>query len=270
MSRNKKYLQKSDLDICVLTAGRKEMLWNCLESIQADIIASEVSANVCLFNNGADDIGDKHPVVKHYDSISKNRGFPYGANSALRMGKSSIAIFVSDDIVLIPGFNSSILKTMKSDPSIGLCGAKLLFPPKSTDPIRPAGKVQHVGHAMDINARIIHPLVGWSPDNPKCCISREVFSVTGAIFGIRREAFEKVRGFDEVFGLGTYEDVDMALKIRQAGYKIWIDTNAVAYHYVGATFELRQEAQPLQQNNSMFLQKWMQTGLMTFDNWTYM
>lgn len=270
MSRNKKYAQRSDVDICILTAGRKEMLWNCLESIQADITFSGVNANVCLFNNGAKDIGEKHPVVKQMDGISKNRGFPYGANSAIRMGKSPLAIFVSDDIVLLPGYISSIMNTMKNDPKIGLCGAKLLFPPKSTDPARPAGKVQHVGHAMDINARVVHPLMGWSPDNPKCCVSREVFSVTGATFGIRREAFEKVKGFEQIYGLGTFEDVDMALKIRQAGYKIWVDTNAVAYHYVGATFEVRQEAPPLQQNSAIFLQKWMQTGLLTFDNWTYL
>jgi GT2 family glycosyltransferase len=269
MSRNKKYAQRVDVDICVLTAGRVEMLENCLNSIEKELKDSDIRAKVFLFNNGSKE-EFTHPVVSQYDRISKNRGFPYGANTAIKMGKSPFAIFVSDDIVLLPGYVSSLLKTMKDDPKIGLCGAKLLFPPISTDPIRPAGKVQHIGHAMDINAHVVHPLVGWSADNPKCCVSREVFSVTGATFIVRREVFEKVRGFDEIYGLGTFEDVDMALKIRSLGYKIWVDTSAVAYHYVGATSEIRQEAFPLQENSNIFLQRWIKTGLLTFDNWTYL
>lgn len=269
MSRNKKYAPKADVDICVLTAGRVEMLEKCLESIKEDITLSDIHANVCLFNNGGGDLGEINPVVKNYEKVTMNRGFPRGANTAIRMGKSPVTIFVSDDIVLIPGFTYSLLETLKSDPKIGLCGAKLLFPPTGTDPIRPAGKVQHIGHAMDINANVIHPLVGWSPDNPKCCISREVFSVTGATFAVRKNVFDKVHGFDEIYGLGTFEDVDIALKIRSAGYKIWVDTNAVAYHYVGATAEIKKEPFPLQQNKQIFLSKWMQTGLLTFDNWTY-
>ena len=96
-----------------------------------------------------------------------------------------------------------------------------------------------------------------------------MFSVTGATFAIRREAFEKAKGFDSIYGLGTFEDVDMALKIRSLGYKIWVDTNAVAYHYVGATSEVRKEPFPLEQNRAIFIQRWMKSGLMTFDNWTY-
>lgn len=268
MTRNKKYAQRVDVDICVLTAGQVEMLMNCLDSIEKDLTDSGISARVYLFNNGSKD-EIKHKVISQYDRIATNRGFPYGATAAIKMGKSPLALFVSDDIVLLPGYISSLIKTMKDDPKIGLCGAKLLFPPRGTDPIRPAGMVQHVGHAMDINANVVHPLVGWHPNHPKCCVSREVFSVTGATFIVRRELFDKVRGFDEIYGKGTFEDVDMALKIRSLGYKIWVDTNAVAYHYVGATSELKQEPFPLQQNRQIFLSRWMNTGLMAFDNWTF-
>ena len=78
----------------------------------------------------------------------------------------------------------------------------MLFPTNSTSRNRPAGKIQHVGLALDIHANVTHPLIGWSPENPKTQISREVFATTGALFTIRTALFHEVGGFDPIYGLG--------------------------------------------------------------------
>jgi GT2 family glycosyltransferase len=141
------------------------------------------------------------------------------------------------------------------DPSIGICGYKLLFPDDSNDPNRPAGKVQHIGMASNIRGDMIHPLIGWSPDNPKCNVSREVLAVTGASFIVRRDIFQRVGGFDPIFGKGYYEDMDLCFKIRSAGKRVFVDTNAVATHGVGQTFKSN-EPPPIQQNQQIFKLRW--------------
>jgi len=47
-------------------------------------------------------------------------------------------------------------------------------------------------------------------------MSRDVTAVTGAMLGIRAEVFRAMGGFDEAFPV-NYNDVDLCLRVRQAG-----------------------------------------------------
>lgn len=248
------------IDICVLTAGRFDLLQQCLSAIEKEM--EFTPCNLYIFDNGSptDELllfKDlfRQPFITQVKRINRNKGFAIGANSALRMGINSLQLFVSDDVFLQLGCIKSLVQTMQNDPKIGICGLKLLFPKHSTESTRPAGKVQHVGHSVDLHGEIIHPFVGWSPNNPRTCISGERFSVTGAAFMIRHKAFWSVGGFDEIYGLGYYEDVELAIKMKARGWKVWVDTNAIAEHFVGATFAKRNDPVPLQQNKAMFMQR---------------
>jgi GT2 family glycosyltransferase len=200
--------------------------------------------------------------------LQQNVGFPMAANEVARMGASNLILFISDDVELWEGTLQRMIDDM-NDKTVGIVGTKNLFPITSTSPSRPAGTVQHIGLAMNIRGEIIHPLVGWSSDNPRCNQTRDVFATTGACFLIRRELFNRAGGFDTVYGRGTYEDVTLCLQIRQLGSRIIVDTNAVTYHYVGATVEKRREGFPLQENHTIFMSKFMSSGLLVYDSWTY-
>lgn len=153
------------LDICILTAGRYDLLDKCLEHIIPEM-RPEYSLNV--FNNGYPspqytEIYKKYPQARTKQA-NQNIGFPGGANTAIRMGKAPLALFISDDIFIRPGTIDTLIRRM-DDSTIALCGLKLLFPEGSTDPTRPAGKVQHVGHAINIRGEVVHPLMAWSAEN---------------------------------------------------------------------------------------------------------
>jgi len=255
------------IDICILTAGRFDLLEKCLDSVEQ--VTKNTPCNVYVFDNGSpsDDrqaAADlfRRPIITRHRRSSNNTGFPGGANAAIRMGKSPLVLFVSDDIVLTDGAIESLVSTMQ-DKKIGMCGLKLLFADGSTS--GPAGKVQHIGHAVDLDGNIIHPLIGWSANNPRCCISREVFSVTGAVFMVRRALFERVRGFNTAYGAGYYEDVELALQITGLGYKIWVDCNAIAYHFVGATFSHKKQPPMLDRNRQIFLSN--NRGRLVWTDW---
>lgn len=262
------------LDICVLTAGADfDLLKKCLDHLQKDLEASRIPAKVYLLDNGSpteERLKNKeifsHPVVSSSKRLNRNVGFPGGANAAIRMGSEDLVIFLSDDIAIMPGTIRSLMNTMENK-TIAMCGLKLIFPLDGSSPNGPAGKVQHVGQAVDIRGRIIHQFIGWSADNPKTCQTEEVFSVTGAAFAIRRKMFEKVRGFDLAYGLGTFEDVDLCLKLRQAGGKIFLDADALAEHYVGATAQKTHTPFPLEQNQNIFRSRWVSSGLIQWNDW---
>jgi GT2 family glycosyltransferase len=185
------------------------------------------------------------------------------------MGSSPLVLFITDDVFVQPGFLRCAVDTMITRKDVGVMGFKLLFPTTSTDPQRPAGKVQHIGHAFTLKGEVVHPLVGWSADNPRCCVSRELLSVTGAVMMFRRDVFNRVRGFDEVYGRGTYEDVDICMKIRQAGHKVFLNADAVAHHFTGATAAQLRIPFPLNENRQEFNQRWLKSGLVQWDEWSF-
>lgn len=270
------------VDIVITTAGRFDVLKTCLDAVYRE--AQSVPLGVYIVDNASDaeeriqneslfryDPG-KDPArgVVRFQSkrLSVNAGFPGAANEGARMGSSDLIMFLSDDVELRAGTLEKVIRNF-DDSSIGVVGIKLLFPPDSTDRTRPAGKVQHVGLALNIRATPSHPLVGWSPDHPWTCISRDAWAVTGACYTIRRGLFNRAGGFDMVYGKGTFEDCDLCLKVRQLGYRIRLDAEATAYHYVGATAIKRKEPFPLQQNLMIFQSRWQSSGLMIYDEWLY-
>ena len=253
MSKNKKY----DLDIAILTAGRVDLFEKCVEAV---LTQYQPNYQIHAHNNGHpsqeyEEVYKKLPegsIIKRSNSMS---GFSEGANKAINSGSAPLILFITDDVFIHEGAIETLLKTME-DKSIGQCGYKFMFPEDSTDPARPAGKVQHVGLASQINGNIIHPLIGWNPNHPKCNISRDVLAVTGASFIIRRDVFKKVGGFDSVYGRGYYEDVDLSFKVRASGFRVYVETQATATHGVGQTFKNLQEPINLQQNQDIFKMRW--------------
>lgn len=251
------------VDVCVLTAGRADLFEKCITAILPQI--QGIDARLYVLNNGKpseqyDAVYETLPKNATVIRLYKNVGFPAGANKLFKRGLAPLILFVSDDVILKEGAVDALLRRM-DDPKIGLCGMKLLFPEDATN--RPAGKVQHIGHAFTIHAQVIHPLIGWSADNPKCCISREVLSVTGAAFIVRRKAFMEAGGFYEGYGIGTFEDCDLCLTLRKLGYKIYMEASAVGYHYVGASGGQF----PLMNNQMIFMGRHVRE--LAWDDWTF-
>jgi GT2 family glycosyltransferase len=64
--------------------------------------------------------------------------------------------------------------------------------------------------------------------------TRSVDQVIGAFLLIRRGLFEKLQGFDERYFL-YYEDVDLCLSVRKAGWKVVYFAGARAEHVGGGS-----------------------------------
>lgn len=273
-NRSRKSVSRSLVDVALLTAGCVDIpvFRECVSAIKREMQTVDSSLYVFRDNNPAetrqayDEILSTVPSVRSKHHSGANVGFPRGANSVIRSGTSPLVLFISDDIILHEGTLKKLVEVMDNQ-EIGLCGLKLTFPEDSRDPGRPAGRVQHIGHAIDIRGEVVHPLMGWKPDNPKCSVSKEVQSVTGAVFMVRRNVFLKSGGFFEGYGRGYFEDVDLCLTIRNMGFKVWVSTEATATHYTGATFIKKNEPVPMEVNRMLLIQR--KGSLMVNDNWNF-
>ena len=66
-------------------------------------------------------------------------------------------------------------------------------------------------------------------------MTRNYSAVTGACLLTRRDVFEEMGGFDEERLPVTFNDVDLCLKMRRAGYLIVYTPFAKLYHHESAT-----------------------------------
>lgn len=260
--------QRFLVDVVITTGGRWDFLRDCLEAVRKQTVPS----NIILIDN-ASELDEKNQNATLFENVStkrftQNLGFPAANNEGARMGSAPFILFLNDDCVLREDTIQQMLTTM-NDNSIGVVGAKLLYPKSSTSPIRPAGRIQHVGLGLNIRGDVIHPLNGWTADHPKACVSRDVFAVTGACLMIRRNLFSRIGGFDVSYGAGTYEDVELCLKARTLGARVFLNSLAIADHYAGATVEKKNAGFPVQFNSMLFKGRWAGTPYMAWDEFTY-
>jgi O-antigen biosynthesis protein len=83
-------------------------------------------------------------------------------------------------------------------------------------------------------------------------VHREWSMVTGAVFATRRTLMEELGGFDERFSL-EFNDTDLALRLRAAGYRIVSTPFAQMVHTERAS---RRDTPPPPEEAELFYQRW--------------
>jgi GT2 family glycosyltransferase len=251
------------LDIIIPVHGMPEYTFKCLNMIP-DAIGTSILYNVYIFDNGSSD--EDKTYITHAKSLfgqrfivlesPENIGFPRACNEAAAVGRSPLIFFLNNDVFLEPGSIDKLVRVM-DEPEVGVVGMKLVFPKDGKDPVgRPPGKLQHIGLSTNIRGTFFHNFIGWSPDHPKVNAVKESYSVTGAALMTRRTLWQKVGGFFEGYGLGTYEDVDYCLSVRKLGYKVRVEPEASGEHVTGGTAIEKQIGYPMAVNNLTLMQRW--------------
>jgi GT2 family glycosyltransferase len=272
------------VDIIIPVFNRSDLLQRCLEYIPE--ACKENPYSIYVLDNGsqvsAGMIGAQAaPPINEAVRIREictahkafhfrqgtNMGFPAGCNYLAKKGTSPLIFFLNDDVFLLPGSIDKLVRVM-DDPSIGVAGMKLLFPLDSQDPIRPAGKIQHVGISTNIRGDFFHQYISWSPENPRTRRLKYPIAVTGAAMMTRRKIFRDAGGFFEGYGLGTYEDIEYCFKVRELGYNIYIEHEAIGFHLTGATVTSQNMSYQLNANRDLFRVRWKDKIFYTeWENW---
>ncbi len=169
--------------------------------------------------------------------MSGNFGYAAANNTGARAARGrSLMLLNSDVIPLSPGWLAILRAALdRHDGSRqpGIVGPKLLFDD---------GSLQHAGltFARDPEGRWYntHLFKGYPRDWPAANLPRSVPGVTGAAMLLPRQVYEAVGGFSENYIVGDYEDSDLCLKVRAAGWDIRYEPRAALHHFERRSIEL--------------------------------
>ena len=131
----------------------------------------------------------------------------------------------NDTEVITPEWMEEMLMyAQRSD--VGAAGAMMYYPDDET--------VQHAGVVLGLGSVAGHVSMK-SPRGDAGYMGRNIYAqnlsaVTGACMMVRRDVWDEVGGLDEEFAV-AYNDIDLCLKIREAGYLVVWTPFAELYHY---------------------------------------
>jgi GT2 family glycosyltransferase len=143
-------------------------------------------------------------------------------NEGAKTASGEILVFLNDDVEpLDPEWLVRLTAPLGRE-GVGIAGARLLYP---------QGSIQHVGMVLGMSDGVGHlgrhlmASTYW----PWIDFSREVTAVTGACLACKKSVFEMLGGFDAAFPV-NYNDVDLCLRARVAGYRVVVESGAVLIH----------------------------------------
>jgi len=156
----------------------------------------------------------------------ENLGFAKACNQGARAARGRYLVFLNNDTVPLDGWLVAMHKEVEEHSDVGVVGSKLLYADKT---------IQHAGVALSRTNLLPYHIYRQMPsDHPIVNQRREFQVVTGACLLIRKELFDSIGGFDERFRNG-FEDVDLCLKVQEAGQKVIYQPKSVLFHLESQT-----------------------------------
>lgn len=232
-----------DLSVIVLNWNARDDLRRCLASIDAHPPARDVRV-VVADNDSHDGSAEMvaadfphHLLVRH----PRNAGFGAGNNRALPMASGRYVLFLNPDTIVANGAFDALIAFADTQPDAGVFGAKLLNPDGSLQ--YSCRRFPNLGTGFYRNTPLGRLLPGnrWTSDYLMRDFDhetpRDVDWVSGAALMVRREALQRLKGFDEDFYMYC-EDVDLCMRAHRAGWRVVYVPQSVITHVIGRSSDL--------------------------------
>ena len=153
-----------------------------------------------------------------------NRGYAAACNKGLEAVRAEYAVLLNNDTVVGPGCIDALVATADADPTVGVVGARLIYPD---------GKLQEAGGIIWSDAHGWNYGKGDDPHAAPYCHVRDVDYCSAACLLVRTDLITELGGFDLRFSPAYYEDADLAFAARARGYRVVYQPNAAVVHVEG-------------------------------------
>lgn len=241
------------LSVHIVTWNSMKYLPLALQSIREQTMRDFF---VIVVDNASTD-GTAEFVRAHYPDVvilenAKNLGFARAHNQAIELARSmwaksadydpehAYALVTNPDIILTPTYAETILRAAEARTEAGSLAGKLLKvawgdPAEPAENITLTETIDTTGLKIYKSRRAVERGAGERDEGQYA--AGEVFGVSGALALYRMSALGSIKMAGEYFDNAFFaykEDVDMAWRLRRAGWTAWHDPRAVAYHFRGA------------------------------------
>lgn len=220
-----------------------------LESIRA--YTSEPYEVIVVDNGSGDEtleylrsIDDPHVRVIYNPT---NRGYGGGNNVGMAGARGEYVVLLNNDVIVTDGWLDGLLDPFDRIPTLGVTAPR-------------SNKIAGSQVVNDANYSDADGIQAYARKR------RETWSQRGYILDraiglclcVDRRVIDEIGGFDEQFGLGNFEDDDFCMRVRAAGYRIYVCDDVFIHHFGSQSFAANKVdyRQTMQDNWAKFARKW--------------
>lgn len=228
------------IDVVIVNWNAGALLQTCVAALTGSSIADKL--NVIIVDNASTDnstqaIGGSELRLSVIHNAT-NRGFAAGCNQGAAVGSAPYILFLNPDVRVEQNTLEKALSYIDAPghDQIGVVGVRLLDRTGRTarNCARRPTEASLLAQALFLD-RILprtfppHFISDWDHLD-----TQAVDQVMGAFLMIRRDLFIAEKGFDERFFV-YYEDLDLCMRVTDAGYSVMHLAEAAAVHDGGGT-----------------------------------
>jgi GT2 family glycosyltransferase len=221
------------IDVVVPAYNRWELTASCLRHLAAQTVGH----HVIVVDNGSTDetraaLASEWPAVEVV-ALDDNHAFTQAVNLGVKAGRGECVVLLNNDVELREDCIEQLVAPLEADAGIGSVASVML---------KPGGQViDSVGVTTDVTLAGFPRLQGLAADH--AADAKPVLSgPEGTAAAYRRAAWEQVAGFDE--SIHAYMEIlDLAWRLRRAGWRTASAPTATGVHLGSATFVSRSAAQ---------------------------
>lgn len=223
------------VDVVVVSYNSREWLRQCIEPL-----AGLEDVNVIVVDNastdGSLDVVADLPLRRI--PLTFNGGFGRGCNVGWQAGESIYVLFLNPDARLERAALRRLVRVLEDHPAAGAVGPRIVGPQGSLSySLRRFPRLRST-YAQALFLHRLFPLSTWSDEvvRDETVYARPGTAewVSGSCILVGRSALELLGGFDQDFFLYR-EDVDLCRRLRDNGYDVRFEPDAVCVHEGGAS-----------------------------------
>lgn len=232
------------LSIVVISYNTREMTLDCLASVHTQ---TRTPFELIIVDNASSD-GSAQAIAAAFPQVKlvaedTNHGFARAHDIALAHVSAPWLLLLNPDTVVLDRALDKLLAFAKRTPEAGIWGGRTLFADHSLNPMscwrqmtlwnvfcRVSGLTGIFPRSGVFNSEAYG---GWQRDS-----ERAVDIVTGCLFLLRRELWDRLGGFDAAFTMYG-EEADLCLRARKLGVRPRTTPEVEVIHYGGASDTVR-------------------------------
>lgn len=224
------------VSIVIVCMNNLKNLYPCLDSIKKyTAVKYETLVVAYLFSKeNLDKLRNDYPWITIIES-NEIRGFSENNNLALRQAKGKYCFVLNDDTYMDMPVIDKLVATIEELPEDVAC-----ISPKS---LFPDGRLQSCGRPEhNYYTTILSLLRLYNEQHTKSKYVNqegifETATVVGAFFLIKTQLFREIGFFNETYFFCP-EDVEVGIKLREKGYKCYVNSDIYIYHIDGGTYKV--------------------------------
>ncbi len=227
--------KKKDIAIVILNYNGIKYLEKFLNTLlhNTDLGVRYIIADNASTDDSVNYIRSNYPEIEVYE-MESNYGFSEGYNRAIKSLKDlEYIVFLNSDVEITEHWLEPVIDTMQKDKTIAIAQPKILA-------YNTKDYFEYAGAAGGYIDSLAYPFCRGrifdtiEKDEGQYDDTREVFWASGAAMVMRKEVFDNFKGFDPDF-FAHQEEIDLAWRVKRAGYKVMAIGETAVYHVGGGT-----------------------------------